>query len=237
MLLIPDTQRQKAAATWQQTMSSEETGQRFMFANMYVDGTWESNVLEQVESMVHMPDALATFLQAESLPTSVMMARSIAVPRYDPVVDNLHAHPAFFNRASNNMTLADAAYVGEFMDSSGKLVQDTYYAQVIAMGRVQMSSGDEKEFVYCKGYQRVSRPEDNPLCMQPLTWEPTPRAGGKRVKKANTVLGHFFILDPQALKRQVCIVPDFKLGDGHFFLNPLVHEAEDHLASIRSTPQ
>lgn len=120
----------------------------------------------------------------------------------------------------------------------GQEVERTFYAQVIAMGAVEVQDRGVLEFVYCKGYECVSNPHENPLTMQPLVWERTPRpcrplSGNKR-PKVNTVLGHYFMLEPQALERQVCVVPDFKLGDGHFFLNPLVHEAEAHLAEIRA---
>jgi hypothetical protein len=55
----------------------------------------------------------------------------------------------------------------------------------------------------------------------------------KKARKVNTVPGHFCIPDAQALQRQVCIVPNFKLGAGHFFINPLVHGAEEHLVGMR----
>jgi hypothetical protein len=198
---------------------------------MYINGTWESSVLEKVECMVHMQDAIATYLQSESPPT-VLIGRSIAVPRYDPIVDNLHAHPAFFGRTANNLTLADVAY--RAVAGSGG-VEGTYYAQVITMGKLHTEDG-EQHFVFCKGYEKVSSPQLNPLGMQPLIWEATPKPEAhisKKSRKVNTVPGHFFILDAQALQRQVCIVPNFKLGDGHFFINPLVHEAEAHLVGMR----
>lgn len=156
-------------------------------------------------------------------------------PRYDPIIDVLHAHPAIFNRTSNSLALDDVAYKAATADSRGQLVEATYYAQVIAMGAVQVPVAGARQFVFCKGYQCVSSPEENPLRMQPLVWEATPRPARNKKPKVTTVLGHFFILDLQALQRQVCIVPNFKMGDGHFFLNPLVHEAEAHLACVRDS--
>jgi hypothetical protein len=209
------------------------TDKRFVFANMHIDGTWESGVLERVESMAHIEEALALWLQTTSAPSSARMGRCIAVPRYDPIVDNLSSHPAFFNRTANNQTLANVAYRAVTESSSGQQVEATYYAQVITMGSVPTQGGDMKEFVYCRGYQCVSSPDHNPLGLQPLVWEPTPRPAGNKRPKTNTVPGHFFVLEPQALQRRVCIIPDNKLGDGHFFVNHLVHEAEAHLAAVR----
>jgi hypothetical protein len=225
-------QRQKAAAAWQQTMSA--TGRVFTFANMRIDSTWESSVLDQVAGVAHMQDALGNWLQTDNPPAHVVVGRSIAVPRYDPIVDNLHTHPAFFNRTANSLSLDDAAYHAAVPSSTGALANITEYAQVIAVGQAQIAQGGTRQFVFCQGYAKVSSPAVNPLGMQPLVWEATPqRKVSKKARRANTVPGHFFMLDAQALKRQVCIVPDFVLGSGHFFINPLVHEAEDHLASVR----
>lgn len=100
--------RQRAAAAWQQTLSA--TGRVFVFAKMRIDGTWESSVLEQVPDMAHIEEAMAEWLEVSSAPDSVWMGRSLAIPRYDPVVDNLQAHTAFFGRTSNNLTLPDVSY-------------------------------------------------------------------------------------------------------------------------------
>lgn len=198
---------------------------------MRVDGTWRSSVLEQVESMVHLEDALAAWLAGNICPSSVYMGRCIAVPRYDPVMDILYAHPAFFDRTEHNQAFGDAAYQAVACG-----VEGTYYVQVIAMGVLQTLEGTARQFLACKGYEQVSSPELNPLHMQPLRWEANPRPAApiaKKARRVNTVPGLFFVLDPQALKCQVCIAPSNKLGYEHFFLNTLVHEAEEHLADVR----
>lgn len=40
-------------------------------------------------------------------------------------------------------------------------------------------------------------------------------------------------LDVATLLHRACIVPDFNLGEGHFFVNHLVHEADAHLPKER----
>lgn len=62
-------------------------------------------------------------------------------------------------------------------------------------------------------------------------WEPTPapRDGRRRV---NTVEGAYVAISPTTLLHVVCIVPDFKLGEGgNFLVNDWVHIADDCLQS------
>jgi hypothetical protein len=78
------------------------TGRVFRFVDMRIDSTcaWESSVLDQEAGVAQLQDALGGWLQTDNPPAHVFVGRSIAVPGYDPIVDNLHTHPAFFNRTA-----------------------------------------------------------------------------------------------------------------------------------------
>jgi hypothetical protein len=99
--------------------------------------------------VAHLRDALGGWLQTDNPPAHVFVGRSIAVPGYDSIVDNLHTHPAFFNRTTNSLSLHDAAYHAAEPSSTGTLATITEYAQVIAVGQAQAAQGDTRQFVSC----------------------------------------------------------------------------------------
>lgn len=67
-----------------------------------------------------------------------------------------------------------------------------------------------------------------PLTLRPLLWERTPKNPARR-RKVITTEGCWCAIEIDVLLGQVCIVPDFKRGDGCFLVNDLIHPAAEEL--------
>ena len=201
-------------------VAPEATGMPFNCSNLAVDGSKESSLAAAIPQLVHLPAALrAAYGPVAAANGSVSIRRSVGLPRTAGGADVVHSHPAFFGREHYNQVLEDVAYQGVARSSTGADVMDVYFAQVIAVCTL-----DEKPFVFCRGYAADGTAAESVVKLQPLKWEQLPRRAGGAADA-----GVFMALDVATLLFRACVVPDFERGDGHFFVNHLVHEAEAHL--------
>lgn len=200
-------------------MAPEATGLHFNCSNLDVAGSKESNLAVAIPQLVHLPAALRAAYDDIAATSDVSVRRCAGLPRTAGVADVVHSHPAFFDRQHYSQVLDDVAYQGVVRSSTGGDVMDVYFAQVVAVGSLA-----DKPFVFCQGYARCGTPTETPVKLQPLKWEQQARAG-----RAAAGTGVFMALDVATLLHKACVVPDFKHGDGHFFVSHLVQEAEAHL--------
>lgn len=198
-------------------LAPESTGLDFNCSNMAVVGSKEHTLAAAIPQLVHLPSALRAAYGDDGTTATVRILRGVGLPRTSFGADVVHTHPAFFERQHNNQALDDVAFQG--VDKvAGVDVTGLYYGQVIAVGTLKY-----RPFVFCQCYASAGTASSNPVRMQPLVWE---RPAGASKGPAD---GVFMALDVATLQYRACIVPDFEQGDGHFFVNHLVHDAEAHL--------
>jgi hypothetical protein len=142
--------------------------------------------------------------------------------------------------------LDNVAYLGSGCDRAINEVSDVYYGQVIAMGTVTSSvdgACQDHDFLFIRNYTcplalselrlqattggpRTAVPQLDdrgfPLTMRPLVWEPA-EPSTSRGRSVGFAPGKYSVISPDMLLQQVCIVKDYKRGEGNFLVNDLVH--------------
>jgi hypothetical protein len=209
-------QRQRAMATGAPAVAV--TSLQFNCSQLQVSGSTESKLAAEIPQLQHLPAALQEAFHASPETAAVEIRASIGLPRTGGA-DLLHSHPAFFGRQQHNLVLDDVAYQGAVRSRLGGDVLGVYYAQVVAVGTF-----NSQPFVFGRDYASSGQ-VSSVLQLQPLGWEARSRARSNTLAAA----GAFRALDVATLLHRACIVPDFKQGEGHFFVNHWVHEAEEHL--------
>lgn len=200
----------------------EATGLAFDCSNLAFHGSYESSLAAVIPQLVHLPAALRAAYGDAAATAQVSIRRCIGLPRTAGGADVVRSHPALFDRQHYSQVLEDVAYQGVARSSAGDDVMGVYYARVVAVGSL-----NNQAFVFCQGFASCGTPTESVVKLQPLQWERPPRAGRGAGGTAST--GVFIALDVATLLHKACIVPNFTLGDGHFFVNHLVHEPDAHL--------
>jgi hypothetical protein len=142
--------------------------------------------------------------------------------------------------------LDNVAYLGSGSDRAENEVSDVYYGQVIAMGTIRSNVAgvaQVHDFLVIRNYTcplalselrlqatsggpRTDVPQLDdrgfPLTMRPLVWEPA-EPSTSRGRSVGFAPGKYSVISPDMLLQQVCIVKDYKRGEGNFLVNDLVH--------------